>query len=74
LASPSLGTPVEVAEGDSLEDLRRRLGADLDPEDFDGTSSYEAKVSLVRHLAESDTTRIATAFQALMETEGEPAK
>jgi flagellar M-ring protein FliF len=74
LASPSLGTPVEVAEGDSLQDLRRRLGANLDPDDFDGTSSYDAKVSLVRHLAESDTTRIATAFQALMEAEGEPAK
>lgn len=74
LSSPALaGAPaggargaVEVAAGESLGELRRRVGQPLDRDDFDGAISYEEKVALARELATSDSDRIAAAFRTMI--------
>lgn len=76
LSSPALaglgtGGAVEVAEGDSLAELRRRLSRPLDPDDFDGAFTYEEKVMLARRLAQNDTDRIASAFRTMISSERE---
>ncbi|WP_273523433.1 flagellar basal-body MS-ring/collar protein FliF [Rhodosalinus sediminis] len=73
LSSPALaGAPggtrgaVEVAAGESLGEVRRRVGQPLDRDDFDGAISYEEKVALARELATSDSDRIAAAFRTMI--------
>lgn len=60
---------VEVAEGDSLDDLQSKLDdvmrAGADAQEV----SYEDKIALIRHLAGNDTTRIATVFQNMIDAE-----
>lgn len=74
LSSPALasaaGGPnagaVEVAAGETLGELRRRVSQPLDRDDFDGAISYEEKVALARELARSDSDRIAGAFRTMI--------
>lgn len=58
---------VEVPQGETLGALRARLeGTTPAPGDVDGRITYEEKVAMLQHLAQSDTARIAAAFQAMM--------
>lgn len=60
---------VEVAEGDSLDDLQTKLDEVLDKGLIDTNVSYDDKVALIRHLASKDTARISTVFRNMIDAE-----
>lgn len=74
LGNSAFGAPIEVAEGDSLQDLQRRLNMPVDPGNVDGSEMYDTKVALLRQMAEQDTSRIANVFQTMMEGEKDMVK
>lgn len=63
LESPGFGgDAVEVGEGESLNELRKRL----EETGLDGGLSYEEKVKFLQNLAGQETQRIATVFQGMI--------
>ena len=66
---PVFTAQVEVAEGESIGDLQDKLDEVMQKGVDQENISYDDKVALIRHLAESDTTRIATVFQNMIDAE-----
>ena len=60
---------VEVAEGDSLDDLQSKLNEVMDKGLVANDISYDDKVALIRHLAGKDTPRISTVFRNMIDAE-----
>ncbi|MGS4946770.1 flagellar basal-body MS-ring/collar protein FliF [Meridianimarinicoccus sp. RP-17] len=63
--APGNADAVEVKEGESLTDLRRRLNQP----GLQGRLSYDEKVTFLRGIAETESSRIATVFQSMIDTE-----
>lgn len=63
--TPGHSDAVEVKEGESLTDLRRRLNQP----GLQGRLSYEEKLTFLRGIADSESSRIATVFQSMIDTE-----
>lgn len=63
--APGLSDAVEVKEGESLTDLRRRLNQP----GLQGRLSYDEKIAFLRGIADAEGSRIATVFQSMIDTE-----
>ncbi len=68
----NISESVEVGPGETLSTLRAKLDEVApDAEDLNGALSYEEKIKLLKGLAESESPRIATAFQNMIASDQE---
>lgn len=68
----NISESVEVGPGETLSTLRAKLDEVApDAEDLNGALSYEEKIKLLKSLAESESPRIATAFQNMIASDQE---
>lgn len=69
---PNAEDTVEVAEGESLDELRSKLGIDEDLSLEEG-ASYENKVASLRQIAENDAGRLVSIFENMLNEKPEDA-
>ena len=68
----NISESVEVGPGETLSTLRAKLDEVApEAEDLNGALSYEEKIKLLKGLAESESPRIATAFQNMIASDQE---
>lgn len=65
MIDPNSEETIEVAEGDSLDDLRAKLGLD-DDLSLDEEASYENKVASLRQIAQNDAGRLVSIFEMML--------
>ena len=63
--APGLSDMVEVRDGESLTDLRQRLNQP----GLQGKLSYDEKLAFLRGISAAESSRIATVFQSMIDTE-----
>jgi flagellar M-ring protein FliF len=66
---------IEVPKGESMAALRQRLETTAPTaDDLNGAITYEEKIDLLRHMAGSETNRIAGVFKTMLAPQEEPRK
>ncbi|PWR02724.1 flagellar M-ring protein FliF [Meridianimarinicoccus roseus] len=63
--NPGFPETVEVKDGESLNDLRKRL----EQPGLQGGLTYDEKIAFLRNIASGESSRIATVFQSMLDTE-----
>lgn len=66
-SEPAFTTAVEVAEGESLNELQEKLDSVMEKGVFENNITYDDKIALIRHLAEKDTAKISVVFQNMID-------